>query len=113
MSHRLIHVALLTIALHAAGARAQEAETPLFSFNGFGTLGVAHSSEDKADFTSSIFKPNGAGYSHAWSADVDSLIGRQVTANFTPKLSAVLQVISEQNYDNSYRPHVEWANYQV
>jgi len=112
VSHRLIHVALLTIALHAAGARAQEAKTPLFSFNGFGTLGVVHSSEDKADFTSSIFKPNGAGYSHAWSADVDSLIGGQVTANFTPKLSAVLQVIAEQNYDNSYRPHVEWANFK-
>ena len=57
MSHRLIHVALLAIALHAVGARAQEAETPLFSFNGFGTLGVVHSSEDKADFTSPYSSP--------------------------------------------------------
>ena len=110
MSHKLIHVVLLVIALHAVGARAQEAETPLFSFNGFGTLGVAHSSENKADFTSSIFKPNGAGYSHAWSADVDSLIAVQASANPTRRLSAVLQVISEQRYDGSYRPHVEWAN---
>ncbi len=61
------------------------------------------------------FKPNGAGHSHTWSADVDSLIAGQVNANLTPQLSAVLQVIAEQNYDNSYRPHVEWANikYQV
>jgi hypothetical protein len=110
MSNKLVHVALLAVALHAVGARAQEAATPRFSFNGFGTLGVVHSSEDKADFTSSILKPNGAGYSHAWSADVDSLIGGQVTAKFTPKLSAVLQVISEENYNNTYQPHVEWAN---
>ncbi len=110
ISNKLTYIALLAAALHAAGASADEFETPMFSFSGFGTLGVVHSSEDQADFTSSVLKPNGAGYSHAWSADVDSLIGGQVTANFTPKLSAVLQVISEQNYDNTYRPHVEWAN---
>ena len=115
ISNKLTHIALLATALlatalYAAGASADDVEAPMFSFSGFGTLGVVHSSEDQADFTSSILKPNGAGYSHAWSADVDSLIGGQVTANFTPKLSAVLQVISEQNYDNTYRPHVEWAN---
>jgi hypothetical protein len=84
--------------------------TQLFSFSAFGTLGEVHSSQDKADFTSSIFQPNGAGYTHRWSAAVDSLIGAQLTANIVPKLSAVLQVIAEQNYDGTYRPHVEWAN---
>ncbi len=117
ISNKLNHIALLATALlatalYAAGASADDFKAPMFSFNGFGTLGVVHSSEDQADFTSSILKPNGAGYSHAWSADVDSLIGGQITANFTPKLSAVLQVIAEQNYDNTYRPHVEWANIQ-
>ena len=86
-------------------------DTPsMFSFNGFGTLGVVHSSEGKADFTSTIYKPNGAGYSHDWSFDVDSLVAAQVTANLTPKLSAVLQVVSEQNYKDNYRPRAEWAN---
>ena len=82
----------------------------MFSFSGFGTLGVVHSSQHDADFTSTIFKPNGAGYSHDWSPDVDSLIGAQVIAHVTPQLSAMLQVISEQTYDNTYTPHVEWAN---
>src|SRR5882672_4713402 len=100
--------ALLAVAPY--GARAAEADAPMFSFSGFGTLGVVHSSETQADFTSSILKPNGAGHSHSWSADVDSLIAAQVSANFTPRLSAVLQVISEQHYDGTYRPHVEWAN---
>lgn len=113
--YTLTHTALLLMALGAAGARADDAGTSMFSFSGFGTLGVVHSSEDKADFTASFFKPNGAGYSRSWSADVDSLIGGQLTANFTPQLSAILQVISEHNYNDTYRPHVEWANirYQV
>ena len=110
ISHKLTLVTLLATALYAAGASADDVEAPMFSFSGFGTVGVVRSSERRADFISSILKPNGAGYSRAWSADVDSLIGGQVTANFTPKLSAVLQLIAEQNYDNTYRPHVEWAN---
>jgi hypothetical protein len=110
ITRQLTHITLLVAVLCAAGARADDYAAPMFSFSGFGTLGVVHSSEDQADFTSSFFKPNGAGYSHTWSADVDSLIAGQVTANLTPQLSAVLQVIAEQNYDNTYQPHVEWAN---
>jgi len=82
----------------------------MFSFSGFGTLGEVHSSEHQADFTSSVFNPNGAGYSRNWSAAVDSLIAAQVTGKFTPQWSAMVQVISEQNYDDTYTPHVEWAN---
>jgi hypothetical protein len=110
MSYKLTPIALLALALYSAGARADDPGTSMFSFGGFGTLGVVHSSENQADFTSSTIRPNGAGHSHAWSADVDSLIAAQVTANLNPQLSAVLQVVSEQNYDNTYRPQVEWAN---
>ncbi len=115
MSLDLARIALLAIALHAAGARADDPAAPLFSFRGFGTLGIAHSSDDQADFTSSPAKPYGAGFSHAWSAELDSLIAGQVSARLGPRFSAVLQVVSEQNYEHSYRPHVEWANvkYQV
>jgi hypothetical protein len=101
---------LLVAALGAVDAWADETETPMVSFRGFGTLGVVHSSEDRADFTGAIFKARGAGFNGSWSTDVDSLIGAQLTAAPMPKLSAVLQVISEQDYANSWRPHVEWAN---
>lgn len=84
----------------------------MLSFSGFGTLGVVHSSERNADFTSTTFKPHGAGYTRAWSAEVDSLIAAQVTANLTSRITAVVQVISEQNYDGTFRPHVEWANFK-
>lgn len=116
VSYKLTCIAMAVVTLHAAYARADDADhadhadTPMFSFSGFGTLGVVHSSQDQADFTDSVWKPNGAGHRHDWSADVDSRLGLQIIANVTPKLSAVLQVVAEQNYDNSYRPHVEWAN---
>jgi hypothetical protein len=108
--YKLTAIVVLAMAAYAAGARADDSDTPMFSFSGFGTVGAVHSSEKNADFTNTFFKPNGAGHTHAWSVDVDSLIAAQVTVEPTPELSAVLQVISEQNYDNTYRPHVEWAN---
>lgn len=106
----LLACMLVVVMWHPLQAVADDPNPSMFSFNGFGTAGVVHSSEDQADFTSSVFKPNGAGYSHNWSADVDSRIGAQATANITAQLSAVVQVISEQGYDNTYRPSVEWAN---
>lgn len=110
--HALSAIALFTVLGYpaVAGAGADDADTSMFSFSGFGTLGVVHSSEHQADFTSSVLKPNGAGYSEDWSAAVDSLIAAQVTATVTPQLSAVLQVISQQNYDGTYRPSIDWAN---
>jgi len=111
----LAAVALAALALHASDSCADDPETRMFVFSGFGTLGAVHSSERRADYRSSGLKPNGAGFTHVWSTDVDTLIAGQITANFTPELSAVVQVMSEQNYDNTYTPHVEWANvkYQI
>jgi hypothetical protein len=114
-AHRLpiaIAVIAMTSACYRFDTAAADDKTgaSMFSFHAFGTLGAVHSSEDNADFTSSTFKPDGAGYTRPWSANVDSRVGGQVTADFTPRLSAVLQLIAEQNYANSYRPEVEWAN---
>jgi hypothetical protein len=105
-------IALMALPLCAIGADAGTSSSgnPVFSFSAFGTLGVVHSSQQQADFVAGPFQPNGAGYTHNWSAGVDSLIGGQITARITPELSAVVQVIAEQNYDGTYRPHVEWAN---
>jgi len=81
----------------------------MFTFGAFGTLGVVHSDQRLADFTSSAVEGVGAGHTHAWSAAVDSLAAAQVGARITPQFSAVLQVLSEQNADASFSPHVEWA----
>ena len=110
-SRALIPLALIALTVWLpAYADVQGPDGSTFSFNGFGTAGVVHSSEDKADFTASDFEPTGAGYSRSWSASVDSLIGGQFSATFTPQLSAVLQLIAQQNYNDTYWPHIEWAN---
>jgi hypothetical protein len=114
---RVLAVCLLTlvtwqhpVARADIGAGSAPGDMPMFSFDGFGTLGVVHSSEDNAQFTGSGLTPTGAGFGHSWSAAVDSLVAAQLTANLTSKLTAVLQVVSAQNYDDTYNPHLEWAN---
>lgn len=41
---------------------------------------------------------------------MDSRIGGQADARFTSQTSGVIQVISEQREDASYRPEIECAN---
>lgn len=92
----------------------QEANSrPSVSFAAFGTLGAVHSDEGDADFVPYLAIPHGAGASSAWATNVDSLLGGQLTASAGTKLSAVVQVVAEHRYDNSYSPHVEWANVKV
>jgi hypothetical protein len=114
---RLARQSFMAIALAAtmvprisAAADPQESDGLTYLLSGFGTLGVVHSSNRDADFTSNILAPTGAGYTRPWSVDPDSRIGAQLTVTVAPRLSAVLQVIAEQRYDNTYTPHVEWAN---
>jgi hypothetical protein len=109
----IVIFAMILSPVAAAPAAAVDSDERMFMVGGFGTVGAVRSSEDRADFTTSISEATGAGYTNQWSAGVDSLLGLQVTGTFTKQLSAVLQVISEQNYDNTYTPHIEWANVKV
>ena len=113
MSGRLVSalVALsLILVLSTQAAQAQISDTPNLSLDGFGAVGVVHSDEGQADFASNILARRGAGHTSDWSAEVDSRLGLQLTANLTPRLSSVVQVISEQRYDGTYKPTLEWAN---
>jgi hypothetical protein len=103
-------IILCFAALHAAAAHAQDSGTPRFTLSGYGTVGAIHSDENRADYLVDVFKPNGPGRSRSWTADADSRLGLQGSALLTSELSAVVQVLAQQRYDNSYRPTVEWAN---
>jgi hypothetical protein len=94
----------------AVGAQDDGAAAPAWSLSGFGTIGAVHSSERKADYTASVLKANGAGATRSWSANVDSRLGAQLDLRLDRRWSAVVQVVSEQGLDNSYRPRIEWAN---
>jgi hypothetical protein len=109
MSRKYTLVALAGLTAYSAGAQAFDLDPSIFSFNGFGTLGAVHSSEDQADYSVG-FKPNGAGFTHNWSFDVDSLLALQMTAKLSDKLTGVVQVVAVQQSDNRYGPVVEWAN---
>lgn len=78
--------------------------------NAFGTLGLARSSETRADYTFDNLQPFGAGGHRNPSPDVDSRLGAQLTATLSPELKAVVQVVAEYAWDGSYRPSINWAN---
>lgn len=105
---------LAAAALLAPAAAAQETEhddrPPRFTFGAFGTLGLVYSTEDRADFIVNPIRPDGPGRSDRVSPDPDSVLAGQVAYHATPKLTAVVQVVAEQDADGDYDPDVEWAN---
>src|SRR5580698_5752764 len=93
-----------------AGADRETPDTSMFQFNGFGTVGAVHSSDSQADFVSNPAQPKGAGYTDSWSATPDTKLGLQLQATVTDRLSAVVQIMSQYQYDGTFRPDLEWAN---
>jgi hypothetical protein len=82
----------------------------MFMLSGFGTLGMAHSTLGTADYTSSSLQPDGAGATRKYDFASDSRFGLQLSAHPTDKLSAVVQILAMHEYDNSFKPRLEWAN---
>lgn len=108
IAFRPLTAALMVAGLAAGAAHGQT--MPEVKFSGFGTLAAVHSDERNADFVGTIFQPNGVGHTRSTSFNPDSKLGVQVDAVFNPQWSAVLQLVSQQRYDNSYTPQIEWAN---
>jgi hypothetical protein len=110
MVNKYYFMILLGIISCVANTEAAENNEPMVTFSGFGTLGVSHSSMHDGDYTLDSSIPKGAGLSEDWSAGNDSRIAGHLAAQFTPKVTAVLQVVSEYHNPNTYEPEVEWAN---
>jgi hypothetical protein len=106
---------LIPFAFAALPACALADDASMWSLSGFGTASLVHSSERNADFTNTVLKVNGAGFTKSWSRNVDSRLGAQLDLALDKQWQAVLQVVAEQGVDGSYRPHVEWFNikYQI
>lgn len=101
---------LLALALFAPAASAQEVSTPRVSFDGFGTVGVAYSTDEAADFVENPLRAEGAGFSSRFGSNLDSRLAGQLTVEAFPRLTGVLQVVVEQGPMGEYEPAVEWAN---
>ncbi len=103
-------IVLVLLAAVIADAEAVEPDQPMFTFSGFGSLGISHSSQSLGDYVLDSSIPKGPGLSDTWSTANDTRIAAHLDANLTPKVSAVLQVVSEYHVENTYLPEVEWAN---
>jgi len=105
------HMTLRAVALAAALlAGAAHAEGPEFSLSGFGTLGLTHSTNGNADFVADSTQAEGAGRTRSTALNVDTKLGLQANAKFSPEWSGVVQLISKQRYDGTWTPTLEWAN---
>ena len=119
MRNKAIPATAISMALWSGTAQAGPDLSDIFQFHAYGTADVVHSSQSEADFvSSSTQQTQGAGYTRGWSPDVDSKLAVQLDGHFTDKLSAVVQLISENDQNSSwtgkpnprYRPSLEWAN---
>ncbi len=119
MRNRTILTAAVSMALWGSAAQAAPDLSDIFQVHAYGTFGVAHSTQDQADFVASSSQGiQGAGFTHSWAYDVDSKAAVQLDAKITDQFSAVVQLISENDYNSSwtgkpnprYRPSLEWAN---
>jgi hypothetical protein len=107
-------VLMLSCCAALAGEPADLVEdgVPRWNLGGFGTLGMARSNNNQADFTANVLSPGAVGASHQWSAAVDSRVGVRAGVRLSSDWSAVLQLVSERTLRNGYAPTVEWAYLQ-
>lgn len=77
------------------------------SLRGFGTLGLARSTSDQAEFVRDLSQPHGI--SNQWSGRIDSVLGIQANWQATPGVELVGQVVSRYQYDESREPEIMWA----
>jgi hypothetical protein len=78
------------------------------SLRGFGTVGLARSSSDHAEFVRDLSQPVGIKGGN-WSGRIDSILGLQANWQATPELELVGQVVSRLHYDRSHNPELMWA----
>ena len=105
---------LLSLAALLAGSAAAQQGMPEepgeyspFSARGFGTLGLARSTNGDASYLRDISQPRGL--DDAWRWRSDTILGLQATYRFDDVAEAVVQGISSYRYDGSFSPEMTRA----
>lgn len=104
MARPSLALGITALGLIATAAAAQEASA--FKFSGFGSLAATKSSEDKADFISNFALSNGPGFTRSTDFKNDSRVGLQADLRMGESFSAMVQVISEHRYDDTFKPYL-------
>jgi hypothetical protein len=99
---------LLTFAAGSAAADGNFAD--MFSYNGFGTAGVARSNTNEAVF---VINNQMAGASESFDYKTDSKLGLQGTVKPTDWLSGTVQVLTEMRDSPQFTTQFEWAFLKV
>lgn len=99
--------ASLPLAAETAADKGPETGQEALSVRGFGTLGLARSSSDQAEFVRDLSQPGGT--SSRWSGKLDSLLGVQLNVRASERVEGVVQAVSRYRYDGSFRPELTWA----
>lgn len=102
--HRSLALAAAAFSLLSQSALSQDSG-PEFKFSGFGTLGMASTDNDNAEFRTGFRQDRGA--KKTANIGVDSRLGLQLNGKFNNTLSGVAQVVSS-HIDGKDTPRVEW-----
>lgn len=97
----------LALATTAHAARADEAIVPGLTLGGFGTLGAAHSSNDRAEFVRDLSQPGGI--AGRWGLKTDTVLGLQANLRLNEQFEGVTQVVSRYNHHGDFTPELMWA----
>lgn len=97
----------LAAVLPCRGGEDVAAGSPSLSLKGFGTLGIARSTNDSVQYVRDLSQPDGL--TRNWSGKVDSLLGMQANLQLGEQTEGVAQVLSRYRYDGTYAPEVTWA----
>lgn len=102
----------LGLGLLLAGAcQGQEVASPaapsFLTIHGFGTLGMAKSSSDNAEYVRDLSQPHGL--TTQWSGKTDTVLGIQANLALGPQTEGVVQAISRYRYNGNHDPEISWA----
>ncbi|PTT87527.1 hypothetical protein DBR42_11445 [Pelomonas sp. HMWF004] len=89
-----------------AFAPAVQAEDSMFSFSGFGTVGIGRTNTDLAH---QVLGGQVRGHTTSVSGEVDSKLGVQGVLKLNDMFSATAQVLSRQNGKGNFNPDLEWG----
>lgn len=98
---------ILSLATACSVAASETAADGGLAIKGFGTLGVARSDNDGAQFVRDLSQPDGL--TSEWSGKIDSMIGLQADYRFSDDVQGGVQAVSRYRYDGSYTPDISWA----
>lgn len=99
---------ITTLLLAGLWVGSASADESTFALRGFGTVGLARSSSDHAEFVRDMSQPVGI-KGGQWSGRIDSILGLQANWQATPEVELVGQVVSRLHYDRSHDPELMWA----